>query len=152
MKKGPFLTSCKKWKISNEVWNHNQLSGKLCCLFSGRFKCTTTYTCHTKMMLPVSQGWLYVSFDVKANNVLMWFREKHGHRWPWNIWTAVEWFAVYCTNLKIFLSFSAQWDAINEMDEYFSPIHTYQVCNLSWMNVLNVLHNSCGFDKVFLST
>uniref|UniRef100_A0A4W6FKJ2 receptor protein-tyrosine kinase n=1 Tax=Lates calcarifer TaxID=8187 RepID=A0A4W6FKJ2_LATCA len=28
------------------------------------------------------------------------------------------------------LSFSAQWDAINEMDEYFSPIHTYQVCNV----------------------
>ncbi len=26
--------------------------------------------------------------------------------------------------------FSAQWDAINEMDEYFSPIHTYQVCNV----------------------
>lgn len=25
---------------------------------------------------------------------------------------------------------SAQWDAINEMDEYFSPIHTYQVCNV----------------------
>uniref|UniRef100_A0A3Q4HIQ6 Ephrin type-A receptor 8 n=1 Tax=Neolamprologus brichardi TaxID=32507 RepID=A0A3Q4HIQ6_NEOBR len=23
-----------------------------------------------------------------------------------------------------------QWDAINEMDEYFSPIHTYQVCNV----------------------
>ncbi|XP_036386242.1 ephrin type-A receptor 8 [Megalops cyprinoides] len=22
------------------------------------------------------------------------------------------------------------WDAINEMDEYFSPIHTYQVCNV----------------------
>lgn len=22
---------------------------------------------------------------------------------------------------------SAQWDAINEMDEYFTPIHTYQV-------------------------
>lgn len=22
----------------------------------------------------------------------------------------------------------AQWDAINEMDEYFTPIHTYQVC------------------------
>lgn len=28
------------------------------------------------------------------------------------------------------LSFSAQWDAINEMDEYFSPIHTYQVSNV----------------------
>lgn len=27
------------------------------------------------------------------------------------------------------LSFYAQWDAINEMDEYYSPIHTYQVCN-----------------------
>ncbi|KAF3689337.1 Ephrin type-A receptor 8 [Channa argus] len=24
----------------------------------------------------------------------------------------------------------AEWDAINEMDEYFSPIHTYQVCNV----------------------
>uniref|UniRef100_A0A8C1SGS9 Ephrin type-A receptor 7 n=1 Tax=Cyprinus carpio TaxID=7962 RepID=A0A8C1SGS9_CYPCA len=24
----------------------------------------------------------------------------------------------------------ATWDAINEMDEYFSPIHTYQVCNV----------------------
>uniref|UniRef100_A0A3Q3FNK7 Ephrin type-A receptor 8 n=1 Tax=Kryptolebias marmoratus TaxID=37003 RepID=A0A3Q3FNK7_KRYMA len=23
-----------------------------------------------------------------------------------------------------------QWDAINEMDEYFTPIHTYQVCNV----------------------
>ncbi|TKS71053.1 Ephrin type-A receptor 8 [Collichthys lucidus] len=23
-----------------------------------------------------------------------------------------------------------EWDAINEMDEYFSPIHTYQVCNV----------------------
>uniref|UniRef100_A0A4W5RRG4 Ephrin type-A receptor 7 n=1 Tax=Hucho hucho TaxID=62062 RepID=A0A4W5RRG4_9TELE len=23
-----------------------------------------------------------------------------------------------------------RWDAINEMDEYFSPIHTYQVCNV----------------------
>lgn len=27
--------------------------------------------------------------------------------------------------LSLFLS--AQWDAINEMDEYFTPIHTYQV-------------------------
>ncbi|TRY98857.1 hypothetical protein DNTS_007803, partial [Danionella cerebrum] len=26
--------------------------------------------------------------------------------------------------------FPLQWDAINEMDEYFSPIHTYQVCNV----------------------
>ncbi|KAF7209004.1 ephrin type-A receptor 8-like [Nothobranchius furzeri] len=30
----------------------------------------------------------------------------------------------------LFLSVSAQWDAINEMDEYFTPIHTYQVCNV----------------------
>lgn len=27
----------------------------------------------------------------------------------------------------LFLFLSAQWDAINEMDEYFTPIHTYQV-------------------------
>lgn len=32
-------------------------------------------------------------------------------------------------SLSFFLySLSAQWDAINEMDEYFTPIHTYQVC------------------------
>uniref|UniRef100_A0A672QQX5 Ephrin type-A receptor 7 n=1 Tax=Sinocyclocheilus grahami TaxID=75366 RepID=A0A672QQX5_SINGR len=29
-----------------------------------------------------------------------------------------------------FSCFSTSWDAINEMDEYFSPIHTYQVCNV----------------------
>ncbi|XP_042073276.1 ephrin type-A receptor 8-like [Haplochromis burtoni] len=38
------------------------------------------------------------------------------------------------TNLRMFASLSCslfpQWDAINEMDEYFSPIHTYQVCNV----------------------
>uniref|UniRef100_A0A3Q0QQL0 Ephrin type-A receptor 8 n=1 Tax=Amphilophus citrinellus TaxID=61819 RepID=A0A3Q0QQL0_AMPCI len=32
--------------------------------------------------------------------------------------------------LLLSLSLFAQWDAINEMDEYFSPIHTYQVCNV----------------------
>lgn len=40
----------------------------------------------------------------------------------------------YVTDPRMLLSFSfflsAQWDAINEMDEYFSPIHTYQVCNV----------------------
>lgn len=33
------------------------------------------------------------------------------------------------TNSNILLLFW-QWDAVNEMDEYFSPIHTYQVCNV----------------------
>lgn len=28
---------------------------------------------------------------------------------------------------SFFFFLSAQWDAINEMDEYFTPIHTYQV-------------------------
>lgn len=32
-----------------------------------------------------------------------------------------------------------QWDAINEMDEYFSPIHTYQVCNVMSPNQNNWL-------------
>ncbi|XP_062842969.1 ephrin type-A receptor 8 [Trichomycterus rosablanca] len=31
------------------------------------------------------------------------------------------------------------WDAINEMDEYFSPIHTYQVCNVMSPNQNNWL-------------
>ncbi len=39
-----------------------------------------------------------------------------------------------CEDVNVFLSLSfslsAQWDAINEMDEYFTPIHTYQVCNV----------------------
>lgn len=30
----------------------------------------------------------------------------------------------------MFSFLSAQWDAINEMDEYFTPIHTYQVSNV----------------------
>lgn len=30
--------------------------------------------------------------------------------------------------LPLFFFLFAQWDAINEMDEYFTPIHTYQVC------------------------
>lgn len=36
-------------------------------------------------------------------------------------------------------SFFWQWDAINEMDEYFSPIHTYQVCNVMSPNQNNWL-------------
>ncbi|KAK9528501.1 hypothetical protein VZT92_012655 [Zoarces viviparus] len=37
---------------------------------------------------------------------------------------------------------SAQWDAINEMDEYFSPIHTYQVCNVMSPSQNNWLRTS----------
>uniref|UniRef100_A0A4W4FDK6 receptor protein-tyrosine kinase n=1 Tax=Electrophorus electricus TaxID=8005 RepID=A0A4W4FDK6_ELEEL len=35
-----------------------------------------------------------------------------------------------------------QWDAINEMDEYFSPIHTYQVCNVMSPNQNNWLRTA----------
>uniref|UniRef100_A0A8C9TLC2 Ephrin type-A receptor 8 n=1 Tax=Scleropages formosus TaxID=113540 RepID=A0A8C9TLC2_SCLFO len=53
----------------------------------------------------------------------------------------------------MFLSFSisqlcffplllSQWDAINEMDEYFSPIHTYQVCNVMSPNQNNWLRTN----------
>lgn len=42
-------------------------------------------------------------------------------------------------SLALSLSLFAQWDAINEMDEYFSPIHTYQVCNILSVRGLNVL-------------
>uniref|UniRef100_W5K7M8 Ephrin type-A receptor 8 n=1 Tax=Astyanax mexicanus TaxID=7994 RepID=W5K7M8_ASTMX len=34
------------------------------------------------------------------------------------------------------------WDAINEMDEYFSPIHTYQVCNVMSPNQNNWLRTN----------
>ncbi|KAM7006286.1 ephrin type-A receptor 8 isoform 5-T5 [Tautogolabrus adspersus] len=34
------------------------------------------------------------------------------------------------------------WDAINEMDEYFSPIHTYQVCNVMSPSQNNWLRTS----------
>ncbi|XP_026880688.2 LOW QUALITY PROTEIN: ephrin type-A receptor 8 [Electrophorus electricus] len=34
------------------------------------------------------------------------------------------------------------WDAINEMDEYFSPIHTYQVCNVMSPNQNNWLRTA----------
>ncbi|XP_066529328.1 ephrin type-A receptor 8 [Hoplias malabaricus] len=34
------------------------------------------------------------------------------------------------------------WDAINEMDEYFSPIHTYQVCNVMSANQNNWLRTN----------
>ncbi|XP_041130933.1 ephrin type-A receptor 8-like isoform X3 [Polyodon spathula] len=41
------------------------------------------------------------------------------------------------------LSFPAHgWDAINEMDEYFSPIHTYQVCNVMTPNQNNWLRTN----------
>uniref|UniRef100_A0AAR2LJV7 Ephrin type-A receptor 7 n=1 Tax=Pygocentrus nattereri TaxID=42514 RepID=A0AAR2LJV7_PYGNA len=35
-----------------------------------------------------------------------------------------------------------KWDAINEMDEYFSPIHTYQVCNVMSPNQNNWLRTN----------
>uniref|UniRef100_A0A7M4G0F8 Ephrin type-A receptor 7 n=1 Tax=Crocodylus porosus TaxID=8502 RepID=A0A7M4G0F8_CROPO len=35
-----------------------------------------------------------------------------------------------------------QWDSINEMDEFFSPIHTYQVCNVMTPNQNNWLRTS----------
>uniref|UniRef100_A0A3P9Q442 Ephrin type-A receptor 7 n=1 Tax=Poecilia reticulata TaxID=8081 RepID=A0A3P9Q442_POERE len=35
-----------------------------------------------------------------------------------------------------------QWDAINEMDEYFTPIHTYQVCNVMSPSQNNWLRSS----------
>uniref|UniRef100_A0AAR2LIT6 Ephrin type-A receptor 8 n=1 Tax=Pygocentrus nattereri TaxID=42514 RepID=A0AAR2LIT6_PYGNA len=38
--------------------------------------------------------------------------------------------------------FFSQWDAINEMDEYFSPIHTYQVCNVMSPNQNNWLRTN----------
>uniref|UniRef100_A0A8C4S9B3 Ephrin type-A receptor 7 n=1 Tax=Erpetoichthys calabaricus TaxID=27687 RepID=A0A8C4S9B3_ERPCA len=34
------------------------------------------------------------------------------------------------------------WEAINEMDEYFSPIHTYQVCNVMTPNQNNWLRTN----------
>uniref|UniRef100_K7GC54 receptor protein-tyrosine kinase n=1 Tax=Pelodiscus sinensis TaxID=13735 RepID=K7GC54_PELSI len=34
------------------------------------------------------------------------------------------------------------WDSINEMDEFFSPIHTYQVCNVMTPNQNNWLRTS----------
>ncbi|XP_058849433.1 ephrin type-A receptor 8 [Acipenser ruthenus] len=41
------------------------------------------------------------------------------------------------------LSYPAHgWDAINEMDEYFSPIHTYQVCNVMTPNQNNWLRTN----------
>lgn len=46
---------------------------------------------------------------------------------------------MFSLSLFLSLSLSAQWDAINEMDEYFSPIHTYQVCNVLSAVGLNVL-------------
>lgn len=35
-----------------------------------------------------------------------------------------------------------QWDSINEMDEFFSPIHTYQVCNVMIPNQNNWLRTN----------
>uniref|UniRef100_A0A8B9FFS6 receptor protein-tyrosine kinase n=1 Tax=Amazona collaria TaxID=241587 RepID=A0A8B9FFS6_9PSIT len=35
-----------------------------------------------------------------------------------------------------------QWDSINEMDEFFSPIHTYQVCNVMTPNQNNWLRTN----------
>ncbi|XP_034609561.1 ephrin type-A receptor 8-like [Trachemys scripta elegans] len=34
------------------------------------------------------------------------------------------------------------WDSINEMDEFFSPIHTYQVCNVMTPNQNNWLRSN----------
>lgn len=35
-----------------------------------------------------------------------------------------------------------QWDSINEVDESFQPIHTYQVCNVMSPNQNNWLRTS----------
>ncbi|XP_044308812.1 ephrin type-A receptor 8-like, partial [Varanus komodoensis] len=42
----------------------------------------------------------------------------------------------------MFPSLSHQWDSINEMDEFFNPIHTYQVCNVMTPNQNNWLRTS----------
>uniref|UniRef100_A0A671LPP2 Ephrin type-A receptor 7 n=1 Tax=Sinocyclocheilus anshuiensis TaxID=1608454 RepID=A0A671LPP2_9TELE len=44
--------------------------------------------------------------------------------------TTFSYFAILFTCLLVWCSVTNTWDAINEMDEYFSPIHTYQVCNV----------------------
>uniref|UniRef100_A0A8C9F747 receptor protein-tyrosine kinase n=1 Tax=Pavo cristatus TaxID=9049 RepID=A0A8C9F747_PAVCR len=45
------------------------------------------------------------------------------------------------SGLTCFLSVP-QWDSINEMDEFFSPIHTYQVCNVMTPNQNNWLRTN----------
>uniref|UniRef100_A0A3B4DN50 receptor protein-tyrosine kinase n=1 Tax=Pygocentrus nattereri TaxID=42514 RepID=A0A3B4DN50_PYGNA len=47
-----------------------------------------------------------------------------------------------CSTRSFPCVFFSQWDAINEMDEYFSPIHTYQVCNVMSPNQNNWLRTN----------
>lgn len=103
-------------RYSNDVWYHHQNQ-------------SASHTCHARTTSPVRPEYR-VLFEVKANNLLRWFRETMREISP-----TAQRFAVCCVKLGrrwltlSSLSLYAQWDAINEMDEYYSPIHTYQVCN-----------------------
>uniref|UniRef100_A0A4W5RG88 receptor protein-tyrosine kinase n=1 Tax=Hucho hucho TaxID=62062 RepID=A0A4W5RG88_9TELE len=44
--------------------------------------------------------------------------------------TYTYYLATFIASLLYSACLFTDWDAINEMDEYFSPIHTYQVCNV----------------------
>uniref|UniRef100_A0A670ZN39 receptor protein-tyrosine kinase n=1 Tax=Pseudonaja textilis TaxID=8673 RepID=A0A670ZN39_PSETE len=50
--------------------------------------------------------------------------------------------SLFLSSLSLSLSLSPSWDSINEMDQFFQPIHTYQVCNVMTANQNNWLRTS----------